>query len=266
MVGTMTAIGLGLTALGGLISGHFNAKARKAEVEAQKTEIDNALHRLDRNNKNQLDSLQQNYDHAIQSIDNSTVQNKSAMLATGNQRQMDASASAMLNLKQTDMQFKELAQLLASNEQAEGSAVSSVATSGFKMTGSGQNLLDDVKRQTSYRAQAALDNIKLTTAQNFQQAASNYFSQSVRLDNYQQALQTLKLQKAQTEEQYTLQKNQLSTEYEEEKKYLQEQKDNLSFGAGDIFEILTSDVALPLLNQGVGYAGNIAIASYNPKK
>ena len=108
-----------------------------------------------------------------------------------------ANLASNLNTSNQALMYAQLSELLAQGEQAEGQAIQTVATSGFRNTGSARNIVTETRRQASYQEDVSRRQIQLNAAQSYAQAGEAYLSADRKVADYQanidQNLLTLEL-------------------------------------------------------------------------
>ena len=217
MLGTLFWIGTAVSAAGGLLSGFSNAEKKRKEREQQKAQIQNAIKQGDADLTDYLETLTDSYKKATNALNDSYTQNKTSLGYTQTSRASNAQTSSMLNTKQSQLEYQELAQILASGKQSVGSAVQQTATSGFRNTGSNQNIVEEAQRQATYSATQAQAQVELSTAQRFASASSTYFSQSAQIEAYQQNLTSIERQKEETTNTYNINSRQAQDKWKQQK-------------------------------------------------
>lgn len=241
MIGTLIGIGIGAKVLGGIFGGIAKMRAKQKALAAKKAEIRNAIKKGDDDLADYIEQLDNSYDIAMNSLEDSRQQNATALGYTQTQRESDALSNSMLNTKQSELEFQQLAQVLAGNEQSVGSAVQQQSQTGFRDTGSNANNVEEAQRQAEYSASQALGQIQLSSAQRFKNAADNYFSQTANIESYQQNLEIISRKKEENTTTYNLNKTQATDKWNQQKALYEKmlKSDDLDYTATDAFFDIT---------------------------
>lgn len=235
--GVIAAIGIGAKLVGGLFSGWAARSAKEQALKAKRNEIRNAIKKGDDDLADYIEQLDNSYDIAMNSLEDSRQQNAMALGYTQTQKATDAMSSYTLNTRQSELEFQQLAQILASNEKSVGSTVQQASQSGFRNTGSNANNTEEAEKQAEYAASQALGQIQLSSAQRFKSAADNYFSQSANIESYQQNLETIARKKTENTNTYNLNKTQATDKWNQQKALYEKmlKSDDLNYTTEDNF-------------------------------
>ena len=234
---TLALIGVGAKVLGGLFGGWAASRAKRKALEAKRNEINNAIKKGDDDLADYIEQLDNSYDIAMNSLEDSRQQTATALGYTQTQRSSDAATNSMLNTRQSELEYQQLAQILSSNEKSVGSAVQQASQTGFRNTGSNANNIEDAERQAEYAASQALGQIQLSSAQRFASASSNYFSQTANIESYQQNLETIARKKTENTNTYNLNKTQATDKWNQQKALYEKmlKSDDLNYTTADGF-------------------------------
>lgn len=224
-LGTMIALGATISAFGSAFKGISNMISKSKQRAATRAEIQNQIKQGEADLADYEETLLDSYNKAMASLEDSRKSTQTSLGYTQTQRASDANTAAAVNLKSQELGYQELAQMLASNEQTVGSAVSNTAKTGFRNTGTNKNYVNEVQRQVTQNAAMALDKVKLSAAQSYYQAASNYLSQSASIESYKQNLDTIARNMEETTTTYSINKRQAEDKWAQKKDYLQQQYD-----------------------------------------
>lgn len=153
--------------------------AQRAQLDAEIAQIDKNIGYLKEdyaNEKNQLNAS------ASQSIRNLNYN----IDWTGARRDQNANSASISNVKSQQMAYEDLSMTLANASQSEGSAVQSSSLTGFRNSGSNENVVKEVQRQNDYAVQRAKDKAEMSAFQSFNSAYTDYFSATKQIESYQQ--------------------------------------------------------------------------------
>ena len=213
---TIAAISLGAMILGGLAKGTANYFNKEAEYKAQKAEYKRQYEIATR----KLSELEVSYNLQQEDLSESLKQTKieanQGIYTTGIAQAQNARSSAYINVENQSLMYNELADIQREGIQAVGSAVSSAAGSGFRNSegSSVANVIEETETSAGRRYETSRRQIQLSSYQSYMQAANDYFSANVQLENYRQAIanaeNTFDIKSRQLTADYTSQKNDLT--------------------------------------------------------
>ena len=204
----------------GLAKGWGNARARKAEFEDKKQDLER-----------QEEALDDNYSQAKESYNLATDQTKAVAEATKTEYNLladETEANRDTTLEQTSttgsaqshINAMQLATLSVQAEQAEGSANQAVATSGFRTSGTAGNLVANAKSSNADTISQAKMQAKLADSQTFNQAVNNYTSANQQIAAYQRKVEQTESQLQMDLDSLDLQMEQTTENYNREGGYL----------------------------------------------
>lgn len=179
--------------LGKMLGGGIVAAANsKSNFEAQKSQL---IYNRDQVQA-QLDALLTEYNNSLAGLELDLSQSLSeynaGIWSTERAQAVGLSSAATLGTANNAEQYAQLAELNRNNRQAVGTAVQSVATSGFRATGSGGNVIRETQRRADSNYERAATNARLSAYSSYMDAANNYFSANVQLEDYRRGMRDAK--------------------------------------------------------------------------
>jgi len=180
------AIGGGIL---GLFSGWGNANARQDEFDDKKEDLGRQEEVLDSN----YSQAQSSYNLATTNANAVAQENKDEYNLLADEalanRDTTLKQTATNGSEQSKINAMQLATLTVQSKQVEGSANQSVATSGFRNSGTAMNLVDNAKSSNADTIKQARMQSKLANSQTFTQAVNNYTSANQQIDAYQRRVE-----------------------------------------------------------------------------
>lgn len=200
---------LSLRGASGLVNGISQAVTSYDRFTTQKKELQMQADALNE----QLDYIQSSYDNNMAqlnaSLENALSQNSSAYRSTLTARGNAASMASFSNTESQALAYSELASLQEQGLASVGTAVQSVASSGFRMSDEGTtgNTVEEAVAKATEAYDASLRQIRASAYQSYMQATAAYSDSSLRMESYREAMRT-------AQENYDLQSEALTDEYE----------------------------------------------------
>ena len=155
------------------------------------------------NQESLLASLDQALDAGTQGIWSATVAQRNNM-----------SLAATTNTENQSIAYAQLASLQRQNSRAVGSTVQTVATSGFRNTGSGANAIAESEKEAQRSYDTQRRQIQLSAYEGYMQAANDYFSANVQIEGYRESMRN-------AQDDYDLKSSMLESQYNYEMEVLQ---------------------------------------------
>ena len=179
--------------LGRMLGGGIVAAANsKSNFESKKSQLTYERDQA----QAQLDALLTEYNNSLAGLEldlsQSLSEYNSGIWATERAQATGLATAATLGTANNAEQYAQLAELNRNNRQAVGAAVQSVATSGFRATGSGGNIIRDTQRRADESYRRAATSARLSAYSSYMDAANNYFSANVQLEDYRRGMRDAK--------------------------------------------------------------------------
>lgn len=225
---------------GGLLGGLFNAFGNIGESNRRQAEIDRQKQQVSQEYNQYMENLEFSFNDTMNQLDKSYSSNRTQWMNTSDARSMESSFASTSSVMQSQNEYAELALSLAQAEQTVGSAIQSQATTGFRNTGSNTIAQAEAERITGAKIGLMRNQIKLTQAQRFQQASTNYFSQSAMMDSIKTNMDNILAQKDTEKNRYEMNKTQAKDRYDLQIKHLNQQRDDYEYSGFDMFLDVTS--------------------------
>ena len=195
-------ISTGASALGGI----GNVIQGKRQMEAQKAEAVYNLDQLQLQYDRLEESYTENQRQLEQSLSQTLSQNNQGIWSTERAQQNNLAVASVSNTENQALMYAQLASLQRQNIQTVDSTVQSVATSGFRNTGSGANAINEASRRAAESYDQNLQTVQLSAYQNYMQAANDYFSSNIQIEGYRASSRN-------AQENYSLQRDMLESQY-----------------------------------------------------
>lgn len=202
----------GISAVAGTLNGIGNVLQGQREVEARKAEAQYNIEQLGAQLDRLLESFNENQEQLDASLDQTIDANNQGLWATQLSQGINAQLSSKSNASNQALMYAQLASMQRQNRQSVGSAIQTVATSGFRNTegSSAGNVIRETERAADESYNQALEQIRLSAYGSYLQASSDYFSANVQIESYKESTRNAK-------ENYSLQSAALSSQYEYDK-------------------------------------------------
>ena len=146
---------------------------------------------------------------------------------------INLAVASVSNTENQALMYAQLASLQRQNIQTVDSTVQSVATSGFRNTGSGANAINEASRRAAESYDQNLRTVQLSAYQNYMQAANDYFSSNIQIEGYRASSRN-------AQENYSLQRDMLESQYAYDREvtrgeigYWEGIRDNSNYGFWD---------------------------------
>lgn len=190
----------------GIFKGFGNMVRGAQEAEAQRAEANYNLDQLSLKYDRLEETYRENQKQLQTSLDQTLSANNQGIWTTEISQQNNLVMSSTANAENQDIMYTELAALQRQNLQSVGSAVQTVATSGFRNTGSGANAIRETERVAGETYDQARRQVQLSAYQGYMQAADAYFSANVQLESYRESSRN-------AQENYDIQRSMLESQY-----------------------------------------------------
>ena len=206
----MTELLLGLQAAGAILGFAGNLKSGKEQRAANRAEASYNIEQLENQLDRLLEQFNENQEQLETALDQTIEGNNQSMWAADISQQNNLEIAGASNEQKQALQYAQLASIQRQGSQSVGATVQSVSTSGFRNTGSAMNIVNETERSAREAYDQAYQQIQLSAYQSFMQAANDYFSANVTIEQYRESSRN-------AEENFDLQSEALLSQYEYDK-------------------------------------------------
>lgn len=215
-----------LGGIGNVIQGRRQMEAQRAEANYNIDQLGLQFDRLE-------ESYNENQRQLEQSLSQTLSQNNQNIWSTERAQQNNLAVASVSNTENQALMYASLASLQRQNMATVDSTVQSVASSGFRNTGSGANVINEAGRRASESYNQNLRATQLSAYQNYMQAANDYFSSNIQIEGYRASSRN-------AQENYSLQREMLESQYAYDREvtsgeigYWEGIRDNSNYGFWD---------------------------------
>ena len=197
--------------IGGIISGHQQAMAQRAEAQMNIDNLDLELDRL-------LETFNEGQRELEASLDQSISAGNQGIWAVSTSQANSLRTSSVSNQQNQESLFEQLAEVQRQGMQAEGAAVQTAAVSGFRDSGTVGSNIDAARRASARSYETARGQVQLSAYQGYMKAAEDYFSSNVQIESYRESIRNAR-------ETFSLRSNALRSQYDYQKRQAQNQRE-----------------------------------------
>lgn len=199
-------VSLGVSLGANIVGGIGNITQGRKQAEAQKAEAEYNLDQLGIQYGRLEETYIENQRQLSSSLEQTLDQNNRGIWAAERTQQSNLATASVSNTENQALMYAQLASLQRENIQTVDSTVQSVATSGFRNTGSGANAINEASRRAAESYDQNLRTIRVSAYQNYMQAANDYFSSNIQIEGYRASSRDAR-------ENYSLRKSMLDSQY-----------------------------------------------------
>lgn len=198
----------------GLFKGHAAASEKQAAFDDKIEELERSKELLKADYQSNIESFDLSEKHLNQQADSKKEEYSflSGQVLENRDRTLDQTAT--IGSQHSEINAQQIATLLVQADQAEGAANQSVATSGFRNTGSARNVVVNTKSQNQSAIDQSRLQAKMSRTQTFSEALNNYTDANQQMESYQRQIQYTEEARLRSEEEINLKRKQNKDSYD----------------------------------------------------